>query len=68
MHMALKSTLQLLKRSAIRSTLNAMGQMGLGIPAGAQGRGLVMTLPRRATEKTFHPNARASPRLFKNSD
>lgn len=59
MHTALKSTLQLLKRGAIRSTLNAMGQVGIGSPAGENGRGLIMTLHRvePAEKKSFAPNA-----------
>lgn len=59
MHTALKSTLQLLKRGAIRSTLNAMGHVGMGSPAGHEGRGLIMTLHRvePAAHKPFAPNA-----------
>lgn len=56
---ALRSTVQLLKRGAIRSTLNAMGYAGIGKPAGQNGAGLIMTLHRvkPAQNKAFNPNA-----------
>jgi len=59
MHAALKSTIQLLKRGAIRAVLNAMGQVGIGSPAGRNGAGLIMTLHRvePAGQKSFAPNA-----------
>lgn len=59
MHTALRSTLQLLKRGAIRSTLNTMGYAGIGSPGGHNGRGLIVTLHRVEPEecKTFAPNA-----------
>lgn len=60
MRNALRSTVQLLKRGAIRSTLNAMGHAGIGKPAGQDGAGLIMTLHRvePALDHNFSPNAR----------